>query len=981
MEFRLLGPVEVAVEDRIVPLGSPRQRAVLAMLALAAPEVVSTDRFVDGLWGEDPPGNPLAALQVFVHGLRKVLRDASPEDLIVRDAPGYRLRIDPAQTDIGRVQVLQKQARTAREAGDLAAAGRALTEARGRWRGPALADVRSTPFAEPEAVRLDELRLLLEEDAFDVGLALGEHALLIDPLTSAVNEHPMRERFWGQLMTALYRSDRQADALATYARARERLADELGIDPGQALQQLELAILRQDPSIAAPAPAASAAVPTRRPTRVPQPTTPTFGRDTLVEEVLALLLQDGVRAVTLTGPGGSGKSRVAALAALAAADDFSEVVHLAITERTPIDQVLREVALALTGGDDPSGLDGLDSHVLVVLDNLESVDGAAGLVNDLVERTAGPTVLVTSRLPLRIRAEHDVPVPPLEVVALGTSRDEVLAAPAVAMFLDRARAVAPETDHESKLDDIAELCRFLDGFPLAIELAAAQVRVLTPGRIRASLDKDLSLLRARGVDVPERQQTLAATIEWSYERLGPGARLVADRLALFERSFTLEAVEAICDDVDDVLDALAQVVEARLVRPAESRVEVRFVALGTVRAFARARLAEQPDIDERWAVLSAHLRDRAAAWGRDLDGPEGTTIVGRYDDTAADLDAALDRAVADGNLDLAVTLVDALTDLWITTGRMTGSLGRVTTLLAAGGLTGPRRAVAHLAAGKLAYHLTDWDRTVTECRAALAVEGADERVLASARCHLGAALTVTGSAGEGAALANDALTAAEKLGDYRTTAVALSILAIGCAVTGDFEGERDYYQRRLALVSERGDVARLADTLNTLAEIALDEADAVTARTYAAESITIAGAALPLERRDATITLARASAVEADRDATAAHLLEALVLADRTGQSLALAQCLRVGGCLAVLAGEHGLAVQAFAAAQTVSPSPSGTDDPIEADLARRLTEAKDALGEEQARRDWMLGSTLPPGSTRARIETLAARSPALSRR
>lgn len=972
MEFRLLGPVEVAVENRIIPLGSPRQRAVLAMLALAAPEVVSVDRFVDGLWGESPPDNPVAALQVFVHGLRKALRDASPDDLVSRVAPGYRLLIDPLQTDIGRLGALQQESRTAREAGDLAGAARALAEARELWRGPALADVRSTPFAEPEAVRLDELRLLIEEDAFDVGLALGEHAALIDPLTSAVNEHPMRERFWGQLMTALYRSDRQADALATYARARERLADELGIDPGQALQQLELAILRQDPSIAAPVAAAPSVVAARRPTRVPQPTTPTFGRAGLVEEVRTLLRREDVRAVTLTGPGGSGKSRVAALAALAASEDFADVVHLSITERTPVDQVAREIALALTGSDELAGLDGLATDVLVVLDNLESVDGAADLVTDLVERTTGPTVLVTSRLPLRIRSEHDVLVPPLEVAAAGASRDAVLASPAVAMFLDRAQAVSAGAELEDRLDDVVELCRFLDGFPLAIELAAAQVRLMSPAQIRAALDKDLDLLQARGVDLPERQQTLAATIEWSYERLDPDARRLADRLALFERSFTLEAVEAICDDVDDVFGSLAQVVEARLVRPAESRVEVRFVALGTVRAFARAKLLEQPDVDRRWAALSAHLEERARNWDQNLDGPEGITIIGRYDDTAADLDAALDRAAHTGDLDLAVTLVDVLTDLWIATGRMSASLRRTVELLTDPRLEDPQRALLHLAAGKLAYHLSDFDRTAVECRAVLALDGVDERIEAAAKCHLGAVLTVTGSAGEGADLAAQALAAAEKLGDYRTTAIALSILAIGAAVTGDFDGERAYYQRRLALVSEHGDVARLADTLNTLAEIALDDADATTARTYATESITIAGGALPLERRDATITLARAAAVDEDARATAAYLREAFELTDRTGQLLALAQCLRVGGCLAALAGEPGLAVQAFAAAQVVSASPSGTDEPIEADFATRLAEARGSLGEEQARRDWMLGSTLPPASTRSKIEALA---------
>ena len=973
MQIRLLGPVEVAVDDRVVPLGSPRQRSVFAMLALAAPEIVSTDRFVDGLWGEDPPGNPSAALQVFVHGLRKALKAESLDDLVVREHAGYRLAAPVESIDISRVQTLHQQAREAREAGDLAGVSAALGEARGLWRGPALADVRATPFAEPEAVRLDELRLLVEEDFYDAELALGRHSALVDPLTSAVHEHPMRERFWGQLMTALYRSDRQADALATYARARERLADELGIDPGQALQQLELAILRQDPSIAAPAPSAPVVVVApRSPSRIPRPTTPTFGRDDLVAEVHRLLRRDDVRTVTLTGPGGSGKSRLAALAALAAEDDFAGgVVHLVMTERTEADQVLAEVALALTGSDDPAGLDGLTTDALVVLDNLESVDGASALVADLVERSVGPTVLSTSRLPLRIRAEHDVAVPPLGVPGPASSPTEVLASPSVAMFLDRAKAIAPDGDHERRLEEVAELCRFLDGFPLAIELAAAQVRLLSPADIRAALDHDLGVLQARGLDVPERQQTLATTIEWSYERLDPDARRIVDRLALFERSFTVEAVEAVCDDVPDVLASLAQVVEARLVRPAESRVEVRFVALGTVRAYARARLAEQTDVATRRVALSEHLRERVLAWREELDGPTGSAILGRYDDTAADLDAALDRASEEGDVALAVTLADSLTDFWIATGRLTDGLRRTTALLELPGLADADRAVLHLVAGKLAYHLTDWSRAAAECRSVLSLTS-EERVLADARCHLGAALIVTGAEDEGSALAQEALVAAEALGDYRITVVALSMLAIGCAVRGDFEAERSFYERRLGVVSERGDGARIADTLNTLAEIALDEADAATARAYADESVTIAGAALPLERRDATISLARAAALDGSVDEVAAQLRVAFELSDRTGQALAVAQCLRVGGCLAVLTGDHVLAVRAFAAAQKVSPSPSGTDDPIEADFAARLEEARTALG-ERAAREWTLGRTLPVASTRKAVDDLVA--------
>ena len=202
------------------------------MLALGAPDVVSTDRLVDGLWGDEPTSNPLGTLQVYVHGVRKALRQVSEVELVERVSPGYRLAITSEQTDIGRFTSLQRRARDERLRGETAAAAATLEEALSLWRGPALADVRGAPFAEPEAVRLEELRLMAEEDSYDVQLALGEHAALVAELDRAVLEHPMRERFWGQLMTALYRSDRQADALATYARARDAARRRARYRPG-----------------------------------------------------------------------------------------------------------------------------------------------------------------------------------------------------------------------------------------------------------------------------------------------------------------------------------------------------------------------------------------------------------------------------------------------------------------------------------------------------------------------------------------------------------------------------------------------------------------------------------------------------------------------------------------------------------------------------------------------------------------------------
>ena len=249
------------------------------------------------------------------------------------------------------------------------------------------------------------------------------------------------------------------------------------------------------------------------------------------------------------------------------------------------------------------------------------------------------------------------------------------------MFVDRALAVAPDFRLLDHADDVADLCRFLDGLPLAIELAAAHARLLTPAQIRSALERDLGLLTAHTSDLPERQQTLAATIEWSYDRLDPAARTVADRLALFERGFTVEAVEAVCDDVPDVLGALAQIVEARLIRPADSRVEVRFVVLGTVRAYARTRLAAPGRPRDPQDRAGRPPPRESARLGGSARRPEGPTVVGRYDDTAADLDAVLDWASATGRTDLAVELATTITDLWIASGRLTDGLRRTQRLL------------------------------------------------------------------------------------------------------------------------------------------------------------------------------------------------------------------------------------------------------------------------------------------------------------
>ncbi len=953
------------------------------MLALSAPDVVSTDRLVDGVWGEDPPAKPLATLQVFVHNVRKALRDLDPgagTDLLVRRQPGYFLQMSAATTDVETFDALVRRARTSAVT-EPTTASRLLREALGLWRGPALADIRDAPFADAEVARMEEQRLLAEEDVFDLDLRLGEHHQIVPALEDRVHKHPTRERFWGQLMVALYRSDRQADALTAYGRARDRLAEELGIDPGEALRQLEVGILRQDPALSAPVisavsdQAAIRPVPTpRRAARVPRPLTPTIGRDAEVRELVTRLADADIRLVTLTGPGGSGKTRLATVVAQRCGDDFpAGTWFLSLTDVEEAQQMLsavgRAVAPEVASDDDP--LDTLatavgDAPALLVLDNLEGVDGAPAAVSQMLERVQCLTVLATSRLPLRSIAEHEHPVAPLGVPAAEAATAEVDGAAAVQLFVSRARAsMSGFKLNDANRHHVAELCRLVDGVPLAIELAAARVRLMSPETIARRLRTGLELLTSNSPEVPVRQRAVATTVAWSYAHLDESAQRMCDRLTVFERGFTLEAVEAVCADGDEqVLDALTALVDASVVRSVESRVEVRFVLLATVRAYVRGRLGHDPDLMRRRERLARWLLEQAKAWSAELDGPAGPVVLGRFDDVAADMEAVLQWACVTGEPTVCVDMAVALHDCWIASGRLADGLAHAESALATPGVTISQQARLRTVLAKLAYHRTDWPRTRTECEAALElVRGLpmatcyDEETAAVARCHLGAVMVVTGEAAVGAGLVEQALADAVRLDLYPLEATALSALAIASAVTGDMEGEQMRHEQRLDVVRAHSDRARIADTLNTLAEIALDEPDADTARTWAHESLALAQGVLPLETRDALISLARAEVACEHPERAVEPLRVALTLCERTGQALGTAQCLRTAAGAAVLVGDAESAALLFAAAQKLHPSPSGRDEPAEGDFCIRLRQAREQLGEAAFATAWTRGT------------------------
>ena len=688
----------------------------------------------------------------------------------------------------------------------------------------------------------------------------------------------------------------------------------------------------------------------RPPSPVPAPPGPTWGRDELRQQVLGLMTDGRHRLVTLTGLGGIGKTRVATVVATDLHEAGHDVRFVAPAERTTAEQ-LRQTLAELTES----------AASVVVLDNLEVVPDAAPLLADLLHSASGLSFLVTSRVPLGLPQEREVPVPPLAVPRPGDSAETTRSSPAVQLLVETATQASPSFRVEGNEERIGQLCRLLDGVPLAIELAAARLKALGIERVHASLAESLDLLSTGSTAVPERQRALTTTISWSFDRLSETERRVCERLAVFEGWFTLEAIEAVCADLGVVLDAVTSVVDAGLLRTDESAGYIRYTMPTTVRTFARRRLESSAETKVREA-LGDHLLVEVRRWGTHLDTARGPEVLDRFEDAADDVDAAVDAALEADRLGPAVDLTLASAPFWVAAGRVTQELSRVEHVVARVPAGSTEAARLHAIAGRLAYHVDNFDTATTELQTALTLgeKLRDEVVVAYARCYLGATLFSTGHSEEGAELARLAFEDSERLDLYPLAAEALAVVAISYAVRGEWDQEREAHIRRLRIVREHGDLARTADALNTLAEIALDEDDAVTASSYAAESLELAAGRLPMESRDATITLSRAAAASGDYAHASELLRRAVAESDRSGQDLAVAQCLRVGGCLAAHRGDAALAVRLFAAAQLVSPSASGTEEPAERDLAAGLERARGELGSDRAEHEWRLGAGLP---------------------
>jgi predicted ATPase/DNA-binding SARP family transcriptional activator len=620
----ILGPVEIEQDGRRTGVGGERLRALLARLALEPGRPVSTGRIVDAVWEEEPPGDQAHALQSLVSRLRRSLGHPA---LLAPAAGGYRLAIEPGDVDAHRFETRARAGSATLGAGDPAGALPVLREALAEWRGPALADLAAYRFAATEASRLTGLRLDALADRVEAELALGPADHLVGELEGLVAEDPLHERLAGQLVTVLYGAGRQADALAAYERTRARLADELGVPPSPALQAVHLGVLRGD---LAPARAERRPDPAPPPrSNLPAPVTSFVGRTeelAHIEDALA-----AGRLVTLIGPGGAGKTRLAQQAAAPWAERLEDGVWL--VELAPVTAEaelvpavlgalgLREAALIERPGQPPprEGLERLldalaPRETLIVLDNCEHlVASAAAMAEQLLAGCPRLRVLATSREPLAIAGERLAGVPPLGFPAPDADPADALGHPAVRLFADRAAAASPGFAVDAAtVAPTVEICARLDGLPLALELAAARLRSLPVEQVAARLDDRFRLLTGGSRTALPRHRTLRAVVDWSWDLLDDDERVLARRLAVFPAGATAAAAAAVCADGApevEVLDALSALADRSLLVAVPGADPPRFSMLETIREYGAERLVEAGELE---AVRTAHARWFAA---------------------------------------------------------------------------------------------------------------------------------------------------------------------------------------------------------------------------------------------------------------------------------------------------------------------------------------------------------------------------------
>ncbi|MEU7989461.1 BTAD domain-containing putative transcriptional regulator [Streptosporangium canum] len=668
MRIEVLGPVRAYADDGApIDAGGVMVRALLARLALAGGETVSVDALVDGLWGEHPRGGTVNALHGLVHRLRKALGGAG---VVERAAGGYRLHARAEDVDAYRFEERAKRGGRELAAGAAQRAASLLDEALALWRGDALADVRDAPFAGTAGARLEELRVAAVEDRFEAELRLGRHDEILADMAAMAAGHPLRERLAGLRMRALHAAGRQSDALAVFEEVRGTLAEELGVDPSEGLRKTHLAVLRGELEI----PEAGQARPEAVRGRLPAQLTSFVGR--AKERGLLAGLLETSRLVTVVGPGGVGKTRLAveavsrhrahrrgriwfvSLAGVNTADGLPEAVlgTLDVADAqpsgTPLDRVVNLLA---------------DGEGVLVLDNCEQIsEPVAEFAGQLLERRPYLTILATSREPLEVMGETLCRLGPLDLPPAHADSARAGGSDAVRLFLDRAAAVQPGFALDaSTAASVVDIVRRLDGLPLALELAAARLRTMSAGQVARRLDDRFRLLSTGNRAAQPRQQTLHAVIEWSWDLLTDQERTLARRMSIFPAIMGIAAIEAVCSDealpAGEVVYLLDSLVDKSIVERAGDGYRM----LETIRAHSADKLRLAGEAEAVLRGLTRHFADLAEEHEPLLRSDKQAESLRLFQAEYDNLMFALQTAVDGGDAETAARILGPLYWYWV----------------------------------------------------------------------------------------------------------------------------------------------------------------------------------------------------------------------------------------------------------------------------------------------------------------------------
>lgn len=914
VEFRVLGGVQVVRDGRSVALGGPRQRALLALLLRTPGQPVAPDGLAEELWSGDPPAGATTTLRSYVSRLRSALSDDAP---IVATAAGYAIEVLPEQVDAVRFERLIREGEPALAAGRAARASGRLREALALWRGPAHAGMSGTGVLRDEAERLEGLRMHAIELRFEADLALGKAPELVDELEGLVRAHPYRERLWAQLMLALYRSGRQADALAAYHRAREALAEDLAVEPGEELRNLEAAILRQE---------IPAVTPQEERHNLPAPLTSFIGREDEIAEAGRIL--DGTRLLTLTGVGGVGKTRLATEIAWKLMPEFAGGAWFIDLAPVAAGALLeRQVATAL-GLPEQAGAalaDQLASRLreadtLLILDNCEHLrEATAERAAHLLAAVPGLKILATSREALGVPGEVDYPLQPLDLPA-DDDPDAIRRSAAVNLFLARARAARPRLrDDAQTLVAVAGICRELEGLPLALELAAARAKALSTAEIAEQVHDRFRFLVSWRRLTTARHQTLREAVDWSYSLLEADAQRTLTQLSVFAGGFSLDAVASVSSDGDEgtALELLTRLTDASLLVVEEADGISRYRLLETIRQYAAERMAGSGEADEVRERHAAHFERLAVRAWRPLrfgdESPRWVALLAREHDN---LRAALAWARERGDGGRLLRMTESLWWFWWMHGDLTEG--------------------ADWLEQALARSPDDSDQL--HGRALYGASG-----LAWARGDLDSA----------GALAERAISLAAAAGDVMFESGGVNTLALIALGRGDAAGAEQLFlaARRRAAMDGSDPAWRdqlIATLTNNLGTAAHQQGKVALARQRHEEAL---AAFQRLGDPDGVATAQlQLGLVDADAglwDSARAHFVGALRVYQAAGFSHYTAECLDGLAAVANARGMAGEAAALLGAAAGVRERVSGTPLVSDADLRdREVTTARRALGD-----------------------------------